>query len=324
MEALLSKRTLPLGFGCSGLLGPLTRRESLKLLETALECGITYFDTARMYGAGGAEGILGEIAPRIRDRIILTSKAGILPGKRPILSEAIYQGLRSLYKAVPRFNNSVVDGLKKYVPAPQGGKPTLGVFDIAQLRKSLETSLKELRTDYLDIFLLHECFAADVAKPELLAFLQSLQREGKIAEFGLATGIEQTLAIVDDSPDAFRVIQIANSVWERNIGRVPKSEKALTITHSCLGNRFHALANRLSTDRDVMAGWLSMTGVDPGSKQAVAQLLLAHALRENPGGIVLVSSARPANVRASAKVAHERMFDDAQLDGLVQFISKYG
>ena len=41
---------VPLGFGCSGLLDGLGQRESLHLLETAIDCGITYFDTARMYG----------------------------------------------------------------------------------------------------------------------------------------------------------------------------------------------------------------------------------------------------------------------------------
>ena len=50
---------------------------SLRLLETAIDCGITYFDTARMYGLGAAEGLLGEVASRNRHRMIIASKAGI-------------------------------------------------------------------------------------------------------------------------------------------------------------------------------------------------------------------------------------------------------
>lgn len=318
---MLPSETLRLGFGCSGLLGRLTRRESLILLETALDCGITYFDTARMYGAGSAEGILGQLTPRVRQNIIIASKAGILPARPSILSRSIYHAARSISKIAPKLKNRFAGKLKKHVPVPKEGKPQSGMFNIQDLRTSLETSLRELRTDYLDIFLLHECASADLNDPDLLSFLQSLQREGKIRKFGVATGIEETAKIVAAHPTLTDVVQIPNSIWQSNICRLTLSPNSLTITHSCLKEPFHTLANQLLLDEDLANTWRSMTQTDPHSKTAVAQLLLAHALRSNANGVVLFSSSRPENVKASAKVICEAIVSPVQIDGLTAFMT---
>jgi D-threo-aldose 1-dehydrogenase len=286
----------------------LSRSESLRLLETALDCGITYFDTARMYGFGNAEGVLGSLAPHWRDRIIIASKAGILPASRSIPLRALNRGIKLLHKAVPQLND--------YVPTPAAIQPRLGIFDLPNLCKSVETSLKELRTDYLDIFLLHECTEADVTNEELLYFLQNLQRQGKIRAFGLATGIEETIKIAKAHPLLSNVLQIANSIWNMNIKRLPLRVEGLTITHSTLTSRFHELAHRLSSDDSLAKEWKSALQIDPYDKAAFAQLLLANALRLNPDGAVLFFSRNPENIKASTRVATESHITAGQIDNL--------
>lgn len=307
-HGILPPNMIPLGFGCSGLLHGLSRSESLRLLETAMDCGITYFDTARMYGAGGAEGVLGTLAPRRRDRIIIASKAGILPASRSIPLRALNHGIKLLHKVAPQLND--------FVATPAAIHQRFGIFDLPNLRRSVETSLKEIRTDYLDIFLLHECTEAEVKNEELLYFLQSLQKQGKIRTFGLATGIEETIRIAKAHPPLSGVLQIASSIWNMNIKRLPFRSEGLTITHSTLTSRFHELTRRLSTDDSLARQWRSALQVDPHDKAALARLLLAYALHLNSDGVVLFSSSSSINIRASMGVATESRITPDQIDGL--------
>jgi len=305
---------LPLGFGSGALLSKRrSRREALKLLETALDCGITYFDTARMYGSGRAEGILGELSARNRDHLILASKAGILPQSRSLFVRAMGRGVRFLHNAVPQS--------KRHVPVPAAYTPRFGFFGLADIRKSVETSLKELRTDYLDILLLHECTASNFENPALLDYLNDLKREGKIRAFGIATGIEETTAILGKHKGLSDVVQIPSAIWNMNIGKLPM-DCGLVITHSSLTGRFNVLLDRLSQDESMAAEWHSMTHVDPRDATSLARLLLAHALKSNPNGIVVFFSSSPENIVANVNCLKNRTIDEAQIEGLNALLAR--
>jgi D-threo-aldose 1-dehydrogenase len=308
---LLPVGTMPLGFGCSSLPYGVDRSESLRLLETALDAGITYFDTARMYGFGDAESVLGALAERHRDRIIIASKAGILPASRSLPLRAFNRGVRLLHKAAPQ--------LKKHL-TPLRSEPRTGVFDLQDLRKSVETSLKKLRTNYLDVLLLHECTELDIAKEELLYFLEDLRKQGKIRAFGLATGINETIRIIKTRPQLGCITQIASNIWNMNIARLPTGSDRLTIIHSVLTSRFHDLTQRLSEDRSLAAEWRSALQIDPNDKPALAQLLLAHAIRSNPGGMVLFHTTKPENIRAAVRTVTENCIGSHQIDDLEKLL----
>jgi aryl-alcohol dehydrogenase-like predicted oxidoreductase len=278
-----------------------------------MDCGITYFDTARMYGFGHAEGILGKLMPRYRHRIILTSKAGILPPERSFLRRVASRGVRLLHQAMPK--------AKDYIPRPEVWEPRFGIFSLPDLRKSIETSLRGLRTDYLDILLLHECTLLDVQDPELLDFLQNLKRQGTIREFGLATGIDETVRIAAAHPVLAPVLQIPNSVWDMNVARLPQRPNGLTIIHSVLTNQMHKFRARLCLDNSLMKEWESATHVDPRDATALGQLFLAHALRVNPGGLVLFYSSKPNNIKANVKLVQQKVIEPAQIEGLTSYLT---
>jgi D-threo-aldose 1-dehydrogenase len=312
-NTIFPRDMVPLGFGCSGLLDGLSRSESLRLLETAIDCGITYFDTARLYGSGGAEGVLGTVVRRQRSRFTIASKAGILPADRSISVRAANRAIKYLHKSIPQ--------TKGYVPTPGTIHTRFGIFDLPTLRKSLETSLRELRTDYLDIFLLHECREKDLENEELFHFLHNLRTDGKIRAFGIATGIEETMKIVNTRPLLCSVVQIASSIWNMNIERLSSRSDGLTITHSTLTGRFQELMHRIYLDDTFAMQWKAAVQIDPRHKGALAKLLLAHALQLNHNGIVLFRSNDPTNIRASVSAARDGSIRADQIEGLNTLIS---
>lgn len=312
LETILPRGANRLGFGCGGLITAVDRANSRRLIETAIDSGIGYFDTARMYGWGEAEGLLGELLAGRRDRFIIASKAGILPANRSLPLRVLNRGIGLLHRTAPQ--------LAHVVPKPAASQTRFGVFGVSDVRKSLERSLRQLRTDYLDCFLLHECTPADIANPELQLLLQTLQTEGKIRTYGVATGIDATLQIAEHLPHLNPISQIPSSIWNMNVNRLPLQAQGRTITHSTLTGRFHAFTSELSSNPSLAKKWQAAVQIDPHDKVALAKLLLAHALHSNRNGIVLFFSSNRHNTRASAEVAAELPTYSAQIAALNAFL----
>src|SRR5205807_2674411 len=109
----------------------LPTREKLCLLHAALDRGITHFDTARMYGVGQAEVALGEFLAGRRDQVTVATKVGLVPPP-------------SAFRVLPG----------RLLRGPLGVRRG---FDLRSVQRSLDRSLKALRTDYVDLLFLHEC-----------------------------------------------------------------------------------------------------------------------------------------------------------------------
>jgi D-threo-aldose 1-dehydrogenase len=309
-EDVIPRGAIRLGFGCGGLYGGRDRRQSLRLLQTAIDCGITYFDTARMYGSGVAESLLGEVASHNRHRMIIATKVGILPASNNVALRLTTRGIRLLHKIIPSSN--------RYLPVPVASQLRFHAFSRTALNRSFDKSLQELRTDYIDVLLLHECSAEDVDDPQVLEFLLGLKQQGKVRAFGIATGIEQTLRIMPHI-SLTSIVQIPSSILDMNIRRLAPRKNGLTVVHSCLAGGVQSLVSRLGTDSALAMKWRNMTHVDPRDKSGIAQLLLAHALKENPFGVVLFSTSKLANIRANVKAAIGPVIKSEQIEGLNAF-----
>jgi aryl-alcohol dehydrogenase-like predicted oxidoreductase len=298
---ILSKPTGPLGLGCGQLLSAGDRKSALRLLETAFDNGIIYFDTARLYAEGLAEGMLGDAFARRRDKVILVSKAGILPTTRSLSKRISDKAVTILRKAPP---------LQSVLKAPKAAEPVFDVFDVPRLRASVERSLKELRTDYLDALLLHECTSGTAADPEIKDFAEDLVKQGKIRAYGVAPRAEDALEMQRKGIAFGAILQFANNVWEDNISYIPPRSDRLLVTHSVLGFRFKYVVDKLSMDKAAAERWRAQLDVEPSDVDSVAGLFLRQAIQANASGIVLFSTTNPERIRKNLRALEKPMSAD--------------
>jgi len=172
-------RCSALGFGCAAVLGRVGRKESLAALGAAYDAGITFYDTARSYGYGESEALVGEFLRGRRDSVVLSTKFGILPAKTNFLKETIKPLARKLLRVLP--------GARKAMQKQIGAQFSANQFTVAVLHASLETSLRKLQTNYVDLLFMHSAPASVLQQEDLLAALEQLVAAGKVRRFGISS-----------------------------------------------------------------------------------------------------------------------------------------
>lgn len=178
MKALdIQDRTSKLGFGTGNLYGGPTRNESLRIVQSAIDFGIDWIDTAPLYGHGEAESIVGEALHGNRERVTLVSKVGIEPTKITNSYRLRSHAARMVNRMLP----------KPLIAEPKPLSPRFHVFGANAVRYSVERSLRALRTDRIDALLLHECTAEEAMADSLLRVLEDLVTTGKVVTLGIAT-----------------------------------------------------------------------------------------------------------------------------------------
>lgn len=147
-----------LGLGCMGLshgYGPATdTRQAVELIRAAVEQGVTFFDTAEVYGPYLNEEVVGEALKPFRDRVIIATKFGFTFGddnKQQILNSR-----------------------------PQ------------HIRQAVEGSLRRLKTDVIDLLYQHRV-DPDVPIEDVAGTVKELIAEGKVKHFGLSEAGAQTI-----------------------------------------------------------------------------------------------------------------------------------
>jgi aryl-alcohol dehydrogenase-like predicted oxidoreductase len=152
-----------LGLGCMGMSfsygPPKDKQEMITLLRTAVERGITFFDTAEVYGPFTNEELVGEALAPLRDRVVIATKFG--------------------------FNTSVDPRAMK------GGAPALNSRP-EHIKEVAEASLKRLKIDCIDLFYQHRV-DPDVPIEEVAGAVKELIQEGKVKHFGLSEAGVQTI-----------------------------------------------------------------------------------------------------------------------------------
>ena len=151
-----------LGLGCMGMSfsygPPADRQEMIALLRGAVERGITFFDTAEVYGPFTNEELVGEALSPLRDRVVIATKFGFDTTADP-------RGM----KGGPRLNSR-----------PEN------------IRAVAEASLKRLRIDTIDLFYQHRV-DPEVPIEEVAGTVRDLIQEGKVRHFGLSEAGVQTI-----------------------------------------------------------------------------------------------------------------------------------
>jgi aryl-alcohol dehydrogenase-like predicted oxidoreductase len=147
-----------LGLGCMGMnygYGPAAdKREMISLIRTAVERGITFFDTAEAYGPFANEELVGEALAPFRDHVVIATKFG--------------------FKFGPQGEQTGVDSRPEHI------------------KQVAEDSLKRLRSEAIDLFYQHRV-DPDVPIEDVAGAVQDLIREGKVKHFGLSEAGVRTI-----------------------------------------------------------------------------------------------------------------------------------
>jgi aryl-alcohol dehydrogenase-like predicted oxidoreductase len=145
------------GLGCMGMSvsygPPADKQKMISLIRTAVERGITLFDTAEGYGPFTNEELLGEALAPVRDQVVIATKFGF------------------------KFEGDKQSGTDS--------RPT-------HIKEVAEASLKRLKTDYIDLFYQHRV-DPDVAIEDVAGAVKELIEEGKVKHFGLSEAGVQTI-----------------------------------------------------------------------------------------------------------------------------------
>ena len=239
---VLGRESSALGFGCAGLTAAGSRREAIGVLETAFEAGIRHFDVAPLYGQGVAEGILGEFLAGKRAEVTITSKFGLSPA--PIVARVPFVStFKRLLKRVPAIDRRVRRKVSSMTRS--------GDFDINSAQRSLETSLRSLRTDHLDCLLLHEADAEAANRPEMLEFLLERQSTGQIRSFGLGSAYDKLGGDCAHFPPSFGVFQFENSVVGTERRALTGTSGKFIVTHTALAPLIGALETMRAAPEEV-------------------------------------------------------------------------
>src|SRR3989441_642402 len=170
------------GLGCMGMsfgYGPAAdRQEMISLLRTAIERGVTFFDTAEVYGPFTNEELLGEALSPFRGRVVIATKFG-------------------------------------FKLDPNGGPKWVGLDSRPQhVKQVAEASLKRLRVDAIDLFYQHRV-DPEVPIEDVAGAVKDLIREGKVRHFGLSEAGAQTIRRAH-AVQPVTALQSEYSLWWRN------------------------------------------------------------------------------------------------------------
>jgi len=209
-----------MGFGCWAIGGPAYRgetpvgwgevddAESLRAIQQALDLGVTFFDTADVYGAGHSERIVGQALEGKREQVVIATK----------FSNTFNEGNRQLLD-----NDASPD----------------------YIRRACDASLRRLNTDYIDLYQFHNGGYPIEQAGEVIETLEELVRAGKIRYYGWSTddserarffaqgehcvAIQNQMNVLDDAPE---IISLCESLNLASINRGPLAMGLLTGKYS--------------------------------------------------------------------------------------------
>ncbi len=202
-------RASVLGFGCSAVLGRVGRKESLAALGAAYDAGITFYDTARSYGYGESEALLGEFLRGRRDSVVVSTKFGILPAQTSFLKETVKPLVRRVLRMIP--------SARKAVQKQIGAQFSANQFSVAVLRESVETSLRKLGTEYIDLLFMHSAPVSVLQQEDLLAAMQQMVGEGKVRRVGISSEPEVIEAALKAEIAGLRSFQFPCNLFDLGI-----------------------------------------------------------------------------------------------------------
>lgn len=254
-----------------------SRQDMIEFIHTAFERGITFFDTAEVYGPFTNEELVGEALEPLKGQVVIATKFG--------------------FKHDPQ----------------QGPSPAVGLDSRPeQIKRVAEASLKLLRVDAIDLFYQHRV-DPDVPIEDVAGAVKGLIQEGKVRHFGLSEASAETIRRAH-AVQPVTAIQSEYSLWWRNpeadvlpaceelgIGFVPFSplgkgfltgavDENTTFDSSDVRSRIPRFSPEARIANQVLVDLLGKIGQEKGATPA--QISLAWLLAQKPWMVPIPGSRR--------------------------------
>jgi aryl-alcohol dehydrogenase-like predicted oxidoreductase len=170
-----------IGLGCMGMSfgygPPADKKEMISLIRSAVEYGVTFFDTAEVYGPFTNEELVGEALTPLRDQVVIATKFG-------------------------------------WKPDPNGGPRWTGLDSRPEhIKEVAEGSLKRLRINVIDLFYQHRV-DPNVPIEDVAGAVKDLIQQGKVKHFGLSEAGAKTIRRAH-AVQAVTAVQSEYSLWTR-------------------------------------------------------------------------------------------------------------
>ena len=190
-----------IGLGCMGMSfgygPPMDKQEAISLIRTAVERGVTFFDTAEVYGPFTNEELVGEALAPFRGQVVIATKFGF-------------------------------DLDPKLDPRGMKGRPGLNSRP-EHIKEAAEGSLKRLKVEAIDLFYQHRV-DPDVPIEDVAGAVKELIQEGKVKHFGLSEAGAQTIRRAH-AVQPVAAVQSEYSLWTRG----PEAEVLPTLEELGIG-----------------------------------------------------------------------------------------
>jgi aryl-alcohol dehydrogenase-like predicted oxidoreductase len=278
-----------IGLGCMGMsfgYGPAAdKQEMISLIRSAVERGVTFFDTAEAYGPYANEELVGEALAPVRDRVVIATKFG--------------------FKFGPKGEQMGLDSRPEHI------------------KQVAEASLKRLKTDVIDLFYQHRV-DLEVPIEEVAGAVKDLIQQGKVKHFGLSEAGVQTIRRAH-AVQPVTALQSEYSLWwrqpeeevlptleELGIGFVPFSPLGKGFLTGKIDENtkfastdFRNVVPRFTPEaRKANQALVDLLGTLAARKQATpAQLALAWLLAQKPWIVPIPGTTKPARLEENIGAA---------------------
>jgi aryl-alcohol dehydrogenase-like predicted oxidoreductase len=303
-----------IGLGCMSMTGAygavVERQEMISVIRAAVERGVTFFDTAQVYGPFANEELVGEALAPFREQVVIATKFGF----------------KFKHAGTPRMEG--LDSRPQYI------------------KQGVEGSLKRLRVDAIDLFYQHRV-DPEVPIEEVAGAVKDLIQEGKVKHFGMSEAAAQTIRRAH-AVQPLTAVQSEYSLWwkrpeaeilpmleDLGIAFVPysplgkgfltgKIDESTTFDNTDLRSRIPRFTTEARKTNQAVVDLL--TAIAERKKATTAQIALAWLLAQEPWIVPIPGTTKLVRVEENIGAADIELTPDdlREIDGAASKISIQG
>jgi aryl-alcohol dehydrogenase-like predicted oxidoreductase len=305
-----------IGLGCSHIGGGLIRRdekESIRVLHRAYELGVNFYDTADSYTNGRSEKLIGSAFKDRRSKIIIASKVGVLHSTLYRLGKTFLPVLVPIRRVIEPWKST----LKRIARHRQEFSPLY-------IKNSIEKSLRSLKTDYLDLYQLHNPPSWIIEQGEVFETLDLLKSQGKIRFYGIsaATISDAILSLTYSNISSLQVLfnllhqeaskELFPLVKQRKIAIIVRVPLARGLLTKNMTDKSGQLLNRI----DSQTGRARAVGLSflINEKRSLCQAALQFVLRHPQVSVVIPGTSKVKHLEDNIKALKAPPLTEEELE----------